>query len=205
MAVADVYRFVINGRIQEEPTTTILHWRETTAATGSAYEVAAALNTALLSAWKLQFLPLLSEDFRLMNGICNRIHPTFGPTSTQFLQPTDIGGVDEDSVPELAALVISLVTNLASESGRGRCYLAGIPQTHTDAGILVASARIALASATSNFFVEVNAAGGTFTPGVWSRKNEVFTDLELARVNSALGTQRRRRPRNVGPAPVESP
>lgn len=201
MALNDVYRIVSNYTCQGEPCTMVNHWTEITASTAVPQVTASFLGEEWESRFDAFATAELSEDVTLLNTSTNRIWPSLGPMATLYFDPGTTGGVSQDAVPELAAAVVSFYTVIAGKSGRGRCYIAGVPENDVDAGVFFDSPASSFQSAVDTMYANIDNTGignGEFQLSVWSRKNSEATPVDFKLLRNALGTQRRRRPRNPG-------
>lgn len=124
---------------------------------------------------------------------------------------TKVGVSGTDSLPGLAALVVSWRTTYAGRSFRGRSYFSGLLESMTLRGVVNQVDQDAIQTGISNWLVLYGLGGSNsdWMFGVWSRKrgeikdglgvitgyNEAlgFNGVVTALVRQALGSQRGRR------------
>ena len=199
MALNDLYRFVLSSTVVGEPATSVFHYQETTASELEEYEVAEAIGTQFAQGFVTAMLPQLSQSLALVSLVVNRIEPFKGQTFTWFFTSNDIGAVQSQVPTELAAVVARFKTNEAGKGGRGRWFIPGVPELHTDAGRMLTQEALNLLTAVETAFGPL-LDGGT---GVYNHVvNNAFIgakpQVKNYEINPVLGTQRRRRARGKG-------
>jgi len=204
MALNDIYRVVLNSTIENQPVSNVLHFKEVVAADTDPQAIAAGVTDDILTRVRSQILPLAADAWKVVNAICNRIHPSKGNTYTRYALTTDVGAESVDPVAELAAGVFKMETEEASKRGRGRIYFSGIPQDQTDSGTWISTDRDSWKTAWTNVVADIDAGTtGTLQLCVWSKADQTGYLVNNRSVNPQLATQRRRRPRLKGPSAAE--
>jgi len=200
MAVNDVYRVNVLQNVGSEVTMNVLHFREEVAETvlllpaeGPA-RAAHAIYTALAA--------FQSEDWQVVQIESRRIHPTAGIPYTWVLGAADqiVGAEVSEIIPSASALVISLYSSIATKRGRGRLYIAGLPETAQNEGQLTNSAHTDYDTWADTWLVEASTpvppATGEYRVYVKSSfqlVGDVDWDVIATTTRSNLGTMRSRR------------
>jgi len=102
------------------------------------------------------------------------------------------GDITGDTLPEFCAVVIQKRTAQPGRAGRGRWYIGCVPESFTDNGETTLSADAAYDALKTKLISPVTAGGATLTPVLYSKSINTTFPLTSAKVNSALGTERRR-------------
>lgn len=194
MAVGDIYEAVVQYKVRGEYINNSFHLQETDACTDMI--PAESLALALQDAWIGDWAALLSEEAVFSGIYTRRVRPVPGPTFTVL--DTTPGGVNDEAIPSAASLLISWVTNLATKSGRGRNYFAGLPESSQNGGSLAAgsvAAWVTFATMLKDAVDGIGGATGSWALCVYSRKLVAAEDILMGVVRSNLATQRKRRQR----------
>jgi len=194
MAVGDIYEVVVQQNVKGEFVNNSFHVQETDACTDML--PAETLALAVQDAWIDDWAALLSEETVFAGIYARRVRPAPGPTFTVL--DTSPGDVADEAIPSCSALLVSWVTNLASKSGRGRTYFAGLPESAQNGGSLAAASVAgweAFATLLKQTFPAIGAGTGEWALCVYSRKLLSAEDILMGVVRSNLATQRKRRQR----------
>lgn len=126
MPANDIYRASINTSVNGVNCLNVFHFNQNDAdgAETPADSLKAAIETILLPTW----VPLLSNDAVVDSVIVRRIWPT-GDQPYVYALAGGTGTVAQEAEPANLAIVLSHYTSNHSRKGRGRTYIAGIPQT----------------------------------------------------------------------------
>ena len=127
-AVGDGYQVKIIGSQEGQQTVNVLHFT----CVGATADVELHLIQVLLSCFVDNVLPVLSSAWRLEKVLWKRVSPTLGPEIESIPTGTTTGGGSPDALPTYCSAVMSLRSIRPGKSGRGRFYLAGIPEDATD-------------------------------------------------------------------------
>ena len=122
------------------------------------------------------------------------IQPT--PASSVTVLPVARAGViTGDMLPPQISIVLSMRTAFAGRSFRGRMYLCGMNESHSDAnGGVTGSAQVIASEVGENLRERIfDIAGGEFRLGVWSRVLQEGREVTVVRVGNRFDTQRRRK------------
>lgn len=199
MALGDIVQVTVNGEIDGQRTANVLHFKDQVVATGDESTLAQAVMDCVTSA----LLTGLTTDYKLTSVSAKRILPTVG-NEVILVAPGGSAGSIAGSLPSFNAAVISLRSNRAGKSGRGRMYIAGIPNSGESASQVSSTLQAVLAAFITCLvgkFVGLLPSEG-FNWGIFSRKNYALTpgtestwwsEVTQAVVNSDIGTMRSRK------------
>lgn len=153
--IGDCYQLKIVGSIEGQQTNNILHFRSATGDT----DVELHLVLVVVACFVEHLLPGLAAGWKLTEVAYKRVSPTLGPESIYLVPAEPEGEVLTDALPSLVSAVISIRTALGGRSGRGRMYLAGLPEDN------VIGSKITVESVTWTALVAFCACiAGAFTP-----------------------------------------
>jgi hypothetical protein len=199
MANNEIVQLTIKGTLDGQDTNNVLHLRSTS----SILYDEEALAEAIIECFVDSLLPGLSSDFTLHSVSAKRILPSVG-NEVIVNAPANSNGLVSGSLPSFNAAVISLRSAVGSKSGRGRMYIAGIPNSGETASMVSTSLQSTLAAFVTcmfgKFVSDLSLSG--FEWGVFSRKNHQAVPNDMpswwraitsASVNSAIGTMRSRK------------
>lgn len=194
MAVNDVYQVAVDYKVRGEYCAQVFSYRESVASTDDvpAQSLAEAFALAIIPEWEA----LVSNQVEFACIYCRRIRPTPGITYTHLL--TGVGDVVSEAVPSSSALVLSLLTSLATRRGRGRTYFGGLPETSQAGGSLEGTVLAdwqALGTLLLDPLVGSGGATGEWLLGVYSKAAVQINDALSYVVRTNLGQQRGRRQR----------
>lgn len=133
-AAGEVWRVLLQGRIEEQLCENVLFFR---AATPDP-DVLAGLLADLIECFLTGLVPALGSTYTFEQAVAQRITPTMGaeviftPDNTFSVQ----GAAAGDAEPSFVSALISLRSNRAGRSGRGRMFIAGIPEGETTASLI---------------------------------------------------------------------
>lgn len=194
MAVNDVYQVTTSYRVRGEFCEQVMAYRESVACTDDvpAQSLATAFVAAILPDWAA----LVSSQLEFACVYARRIRPTPGIAFT--LLDTTIGTVASEAIPSSSALVMSLLTAVASKRGRGRSYFGGLPET-SQAGGSLESTVLTGWNALGTLMLDPVIGGGGDTGewllGVYSKAAVQINDALAFVVRTNLAQQRGRRQR----------
>jgi len=146
-----------------------------------------------------QWCAAVSVDWRA-ELITSRIvgFPEILPVQQAATAPT-VGTIEEDALPGVVAAIIQKRSQFGGRRGRGRVYIAGVPEGGHENGVIDEDQRILLQDLADRFNDDFGWGDtGTALPYHWSRnvgseagvRGVQITDC---RADTVLGTQRRRR------------
>lgn len=199
MAVNDIYQATVTGSIDGQQTNNVLNFRDSDVLVGDENTLAEAICECFIDS----LIPGLSSDFTLQQVSVKKILPTAGNEAIFTPATGAIGGI-AGSLPSFNAAVLSLRTAKGSKSGRGRMYLAGLPNTGENASRVsdsLQSVIVAFAVCMIGKFVSGPLLEG-FEWGVLSKKNLAATPGDQSSwwspitetvVNQSIGTMRSRK------------
>jgi hypothetical protein len=195
MAVGDVYEVVLGGKMDGTETRNVLHFQSKVA-----NEDPEALIEALQECIVEALLDFVSSGWETEFLSAKKIAPTAGP-EVEWLMSNQ-GEVGSAAEPSFVAAVLSYHTAHAGRSGRGRSYVAGVPQASVVDGYLTESAIIALTTFVTCMVGKFISGTADFNLGVVSRKERAATPGTIANwffpvtwieMDTLLGTQRSRK------------
>jgi len=178
-AVNDVYEVVIEGRQEGQLTANVLHF----ACVGADTDVDLHLIQVLLQCFITNLLPVLSSQWTLERVRWKKVSPDLGIEQISIPAGGAAAGAGGTALPSLCAAVISKRTLFAGRGGRGRMYIAGIPESATensniDTAEPLWAGLLGFALCVINNFVHPDPAGGSniWDFMVFSRKMAVDPD-----------------------------
>lgn len=198
MALNDIWKITMVGQLHGQETNNVWHFRFTSEAA-----TFATIAAAIFDCIRTTLLPALSNEWRCIELRGKQIFPNATDEAIIPAEPTDIGGINNESLPSFNAGLISIKTGAAGRRNRGRFYIAGIPETGQNGSRLTTgelALLVAFATCLANKFIIAN---NTFpaTLGVLSRKNvqsgqsigNAFRSGTVLTTTNVLATMRRRK------------
>lgn len=193
MAAGDIYRLSMVGDYSAtEVSVVTAHVRFKSP--GATPDGASALFKAnLLDVLKTYVAP--TYNWRYINWLSANLTP---PRSGSYTTGFPVAGTQSssgDPVPYTCAVVVSLRTNYAGRSYRGRMYLPGLTEGQSAGGRVGQTQVNAWQTVFEDLLANCGGAGSNpdYEWGVWSRSLSVFTPYLSAIVREVPGTIRRRR------------
>lgn len=186
--ITDVYRVAFNWTTAgAPPAVNVMHFRTT----GTVAQLGTALDTILNTAGMDQncFWPVAPAysvhtlDILPLDGS--------SATSTKTLASDFLGGTSGSPMPQVAG-VVTLQTGLRGPQNRGRIFLGPAGEDAQAAGVLTPAGRTAMIGGWAAFLAALAAASPQIELGVASYAHSTFHEVSSIRVNSYMGTQRRR-------------
>jgi hypothetical protein len=126
-AVGDAYEVRINGRTDGQETTNVWHF----VCTGADPDPLTNLVLVFVACFVDNLLPVLTSNWVLEDVRWKRVSPTLGIETITVPPGAGAGAGNAAALPSMNSLCISLRTLLGGRSGRGRKYIAGIPEAAT--------------------------------------------------------------------------
>lgn len=149
---------------------------------------AAAIVASLVASYE----PILSAEWTIRGG-----YTEFSDGATTIGVDTyrqDAGGVSSPPMPEDVAVIVQKFSSIPGRQGRGRLFIAGIPQTFCDGSYLNAAPGQSLTTAfITAIGANVMGSSNTYTPAHFSRNAAVMQPVVFWDFAVLLGTRRRRR------------
>lgn len=133
-AAGEVWRVLLQGRIEDQLCENVLWFRCATPDP----DVLAGLLADIIECFLTNLVPVLSTTYTFEQAVAVRCTPTMGaeviytPAAGVAVQ----GAGDGDAEPSFVSALISLRSSRAGRSGRGRMFIAGIPEDQTTASML---------------------------------------------------------------------
>lgn len=186
-----IYRHVVSGSLPGEIWSFTMH-------TDSSLGVDAA-HTAWTSEitdfWTsgdpaLQFL--MAPEVVVTQTSTALLSGTTGEQVTRRISAVSIPGTSTSNMlPYQVSVAVSLRTELATRSGRGRFYLPPLVTANVTDGRLAATAQAVLADEAQSFLQGLTTSG--LTPVIYHRSTNSSTEITSIDVGDVFDTQRRRR------------
>ena len=133
-AAGEVWRVLLQGRIEEQQCENVLWFRCETPDP----DVLAGLLADIIECFLTGLVPNLGATYFFEQAVAQRMTPTMGaeviytPAAGVAVQGAGAGDVE----PSFVSALISLRTTRAGRSGRGRMFIAGVPEDQTTASLL---------------------------------------------------------------------
>jgi hypothetical protein len=170
----EIYQVLIQGLIEEQECENVIYFR----AQAADPDVLAGLLADLVECFLTGLVPALGGTYTFERLVARRIVPDIGPDVIY----TPAGGIATqgatagDALPSYCSALISLQTTRGGRSGRGRMFIAGIPESQTVASRIPSetalwAALIAFVACMLGKFLHKDVPGvGDWEWGVFSRK-----------------------------------
>lgn len=128
-AINEVYQVRIHYRLEEQEVLNVLHFK----ALAPDSDVLVHLLRVVVQCVVTTLLPGLANQIRLEKVTGMRVSPDVGPELEAIPDPTGTiqGMTTGDSLPSYCSALISIKTERGGRSGRGRMFIAGIPESGT--------------------------------------------------------------------------
>lgn len=191
MALGDIYSVVVRGTLQGQTILNTLHYRESvTAGTGGQAALATIADSTLGQAWRNG----LSQDFTYNDVTVQHIWPL--PVTYPTVNGTDtgVGAVASASSPSEVAAVITKRTAFAGPFYRGRAFISGIALSGITGASLNATGITQLTNHVTAMGTVLTSGGYSFTPIIWHRHVNTYSDQAGLVLRLTLRAQRRRQP-----------
>jgi hypothetical protein len=132
-AVGDVIEVRCVGKLDNQDAINVWHFKATAAGDSIEEDLILALIECIITT----ILPKSTDDYSFDKVQYMRVSPTSSALLETAVSSVGAAPAAGDGVPGFCAALISLKTEFPGKSGRGRKYIAGIPEVATDAGRLV--------------------------------------------------------------------
>lgn len=173
-AAGDIWQVLVQGRIEDQECENVLFFR----AQDTDPDPLANLIADLVACFVTAFVPVLSGTYTFERIIARRIFPDIGP-DVVYTPPAGMavqGATAGDALPSYCSALISLQSTRGGRSGRGRMFIAGIPESQTLASYInneaaLWAALLAFCTCMLGKFIAKDVPGaGDWEWGVFSRK-----------------------------------
>lgn len=186
-----IFRHVASGTLPGETFTFTLH-TDSTQEIDAAQSAWTAAVTALWEGGTPELNTIIADTVSITQTSTALLSGSTGAQVTRRITAVNLQGTSEaEMLPFQVAEVISLRTDLATRSGRGRFYLPPLVTTSMDSGRMAASSQLILLDAASSMMSTLNTA--MLEPVVYSRSTLAGTPITSIDVGDVYDTQRRRR------------
>lgn len=123
----DVYKVRMQGRIEGQVTFNVFYFKSVSGAGDT--DVLDHLIMALFSCFIDHLVPVMPISYRYEKMIWQKVFPDVGPEFETLPPDSAVGETAGDALPSFCSSLVSVRTSRAGKSGRGRIYLAGIPES----------------------------------------------------------------------------
>jgi hypothetical protein len=205
VATGNIVQVLIQGTIEQQQCENVIYFRAQAADTDLLLNLLAKVATCMLA-----MVPILNPSYTLERIKGKIVSPAVGLEDEWTPEPTDnvTGEAAGDGLPSYCAALISLRTLRPGRSGKGRMYIAGVPEGATTLSNIIAGSPMHTALAAfaacmlTTFALKDVPAGGDYEWGIMSRKiggakppflPAGFAGIVDARVNIPLATMRTRK------------
>lgn len=205
VAQNEVVQTLIQGRIEGQQCENVTYFRAQAADTDMLLGLLAKVATCMLA-----MVPILNPSYTLEQIKGKIVSPAVGLEDVWVPDPTDTitGEAAGDGLPSYCAALISLRTLRPGRSGKGRMYIAGVPEGATTLSNIISGSPYHTALAAfaacmlTTFAIKSVPAAGDYEWGIMSRKiggvkppflAAGFAGIVDARVKLDLSTMRTRK------------
>lgn len=206
-AVGELIQVTPRFNLEGQQTENVMYFRCVNASADFLADLLLVIATCIIT----HLLPGLSSNITLESVAGKVVGPALGLEDEWIPTTGDVvvGGATGDAEPAFVAAVVSLYTTRAGKSGRGRMFIAGIPEVGTIASLLKIEdvsypAIVAFINCIATNFPHHELGGSaSFEWGVYSRKvggvtkppypDTGFAPVTRAVVRRELGTMRSRK------------
>lgn len=124
-----VWEVVVEGRQESQQCLNVWHFRTRTSVDDMELRVLKACMECVLTVLR----PIMGSNYQLVKVRGKRVSPDLGPIVEVFPEPTDeVQGESEgDTLPSYSSLLVNIHTTRGGRSGRGKMYIAGVPEGAT--------------------------------------------------------------------------
>jgi len=189
MAIGDIYKVVMEGRLHGQTILNTLHYAVSIAGAGNEPSALTGLvETEIVVPLKIFW----SMEYEYRRTVAQKINPL--PVAAAYASNAlaGFGGVAEDSLPTSVAATITKKTALAGQKYRGRIYVAGIPLSYEEESELTAAAQSVLQDVASQMALSLDDGTFQFVPLIWHTADSTFNYLTECEARVPLHNQRRR-------------
>lgn len=130
-ALHDLYQLRFDGHIEEQECKNVLHFMCVSSAGDD--DVALHLVAVVLACFVTHVLPVLAPTYALDGITWKKVGPTLGPENFLAGPSSNQGASTADALPSFNSALVSIRTTRGGRSGRGRMFIAGIPEDQTTA------------------------------------------------------------------------
>lgn len=194
MAAGDVYELTVVGQLNLQRCVNVFHFKEKTSdsTTNPAKSVAVMFDEEFIPTWRLA----ISNQWDFNCIYSRRVLPGPGIPFLHTLAGATVGAIASESVPGNASACMSFKSNEPGPSGRGRKYIAGVPENGQQAGIMSDPQMTLFLTFAGLFEVDdLNGSigGGTYTPVIFSRTLQASNRIMVADFSRSIATMSSRR------------
>lgn len=194
---ARLLQIAIHGKMHDQTTVNTFHVLVNSTAPGASGMASAAVN--FWAGVRSQWCNAVSVDWTGTIYTVRMIgFPEIMPQQAALVAPF-VGTIESQALPGVCAGIISKRSTFGGKRGRGRVYIAGVPENGAENGQLTEAQRVLMQDLADRFNDDFGWGDtGTATPYLWSRNVGGEAGVRGVAVSHAiadtvLGTQRRRR------------
>lgn len=128
-SAGEIWEVVQHCRQEGQEVLNVMHFRMVTAVD----DIEARLLRALIVCLLTLLRPTMGSNFQFVKMSAKRVTPDLGPIIELAPEPTDQvqGAAEGDTLPAHCSICVNIHTTRGGRSGRGRMFIAGIPEGAT--------------------------------------------------------------------------
>lgn len=196
MATGHMWQLEVRGRLFEQQTINVLHYVELLPnPAGTAEDLALTFRTNVMPSW----YDAVSTEWKHVGVRAQKVWPDLGPfDQIPGIAPFQ-GELLGDALPSTVAAVFTKRTDTPRARGRGRTYIAGLPETGQSNSVIAAAQMLLLETLRDNLAEELVGGEANYLPIILSNSAvppeiaPVTRPITRIEIQDILGTQRRRR------------
>jgi hypothetical protein len=125
-SAGDIFEVVQHARQEGQEVLNVMYFRCATAVD----DIEVRLLRALIICLTTQLVPTMGSNYQFVKMSCKRVTPTLGPIIEVGPEAGDNlqGDAEGDTLPSHCSICVNIHTTRGGRSGRGRMFLAGIPE-----------------------------------------------------------------------------
>lgn len=128
-AAGELWQVVLEGRQESQQVMNVMHFR----ARGAVADVELTLLRQVLVCILTALRPVMGANYQVVRAVGKRVSPDVGPDIEVIPEVGEaVQGAEEgDTLPSYVSLCISIHSTRGGRSGRGRIFIPGIPELHS--------------------------------------------------------------------------
>ena len=167
--IGDVYRLTVNSAMYGSRIANVFHYKVDTDALSGTNEadIIERFKAGVLPDW----INILSNDFVIDCLTVSKLGAGAAAPVVEVLSSGNVGTVAEDALPPNKCYLVSFQSATFTRRGRGRKFLAGVPESYEDDNCIEAAFKtdcelVAIAMAND---LTGGSGGGTYSAAIWSQ------------------------------------
>lgn len=133
-AEGEVWEVVLEGRQESQQVLNVMHFR----ARGAIADVDLTLLRQVIVCVLTALRPIMGANYQLVRAVGKRVMPDLGPQIELMPESGEAvqGAAEGDTLPSYVSLCINIHTTRGGRSGRGRIFIAGIPESDSQGSFI---------------------------------------------------------------------